>query len=333
MPTPSPRAGSWEAALRAAGGAGRSGRPGQRGRRWTTRSAWCARRATTPRPIRRWASACSTTWPSPPPGCSPAAAPSDRDPRLRRPPRQRHPGRLLRPRRRAVRLDAPVPALPGHRPLARNGRGAGAGYTLNLALPPGSGDEVYAGALDADRRARRAALSRPTSSWSRSASTRSGAIRWPLCGCRSPARTRRCCARRASWRRAVRRPLVVGAGRWLRPGRAGPRRGRRVPAVARRGAAARSARPAARPVVSCRGRAAAGRRYASCTTWFDRSPAILALECLAVSPLWEGPIGNNASTAAAAQAHGVLSERLRACVRHCRGPRSRWGAATLDLAA
>ena len=44
---------------------------------WTTRSAWCARRATTPRPTRRWGSACSTTWPSPRPGCSALAEPSE----------------------------------------------------------------------------------------------------------------------------------------------------------------------------------------------------------------------------------------------------------------
>jgi acetoin utilization deacetylase AcuC-like enzyme len=39
------------------------------------------------------------------------------------------------------------PLYPGTGHWRETGTGAGTGYTLNLALPPGSGDEVYAGAL------------------------------------------------------------------------------------------------------------------------------------------------------------------------------------------
>jgi len=40
------------------------------------------------------------------------------------------------------------PLYPGTGHWHERGAGAGAGYTLNLALPPGSGDDVYAGALE-----------------------------------------------------------------------------------------------------------------------------------------------------------------------------------------
>jgi acetoin utilization deacetylase AcuC-like enzyme len=39
------------------------------------------------------------------------------------------------------------PLYPGSGHWTENGAGAGVGYTLNLSLPPGSGDEVYAAAL------------------------------------------------------------------------------------------------------------------------------------------------------------------------------------------
>jgi acetoin utilization deacetylase AcuC-like enzyme len=39
------------------------------------------------------------------------------------------------------------PLYPGTGHWHETGVGAGVGYTINLALPPGSGDEVYAGAL------------------------------------------------------------------------------------------------------------------------------------------------------------------------------------------
>ena len=39
------------------------------------------------------------------------------------------------------------PLYPGTGHWHETGAGAGAGYTINLALPPGSGDDVYAGAL------------------------------------------------------------------------------------------------------------------------------------------------------------------------------------------
>src|ERR1700730_13971777 len=39
------------------------------------------------------------------------------------------------------------PLYPGTGHWRETGPGAGKGYTINIALPPGSGDEVYAGAL------------------------------------------------------------------------------------------------------------------------------------------------------------------------------------------
>ena len=59
--------GSYEAALHAAGGAAAGGRARCSPARPSSRSAGCARRATTPSATGRWASACSTTSPSPPP--------------------------------------------------------------------------------------------------------------------------------------------------------------------------------------------------------------------------------------------------------------------------
>ena len=83
-----------------------------------------------------------------------AAALADRgragaDRRLGRAPRQRHPGHLLGRPRRALRVDAPVAALPGHRAGHRDRRRRGApGSTINFPLPAGATGDVALAALD-----------------------------------------------------------------------------------------------------------------------------------------------------------------------------------------
>ena len=63
--------------------------------------------------------------------------------RRRRPPRQRHPGHLLRARRRALRLVAPEPALPRHGARRRGGRGRRAGDDAEPADAAGATGEHY----------------------------------------------------------------------------------------------------------------------------------------------------------------------------------------------
>ena len=68
-----------------------------------------------------------------------------RDRRHRRAPRQRHAVDLLRRSARAVRLDAPVPVLSGHRRRRRDRHAAtGAGFTVNVPLEAGATDADYA---------------------------------------------------------------------------------------------------------------------------------------------------------------------------------------------
>ena len=96
--------------------------------RATPRSARCARPATTPRPTRAMGfclfnNVAVTAGRAGRPGRAGA------DRRLRRPPRQRHPGRLLRRRPRGLRVVPPVPALPRHRAAcARSATGDGVGH-------------------------------------------------------------------------------------------------------------------------------------------------------------------------------------------------------------
>ena len=71
----------------------------------------------------RWASACSTTSRSRRPR-SPSRGERVADPRLRRAPRQRHPGHLLDRPGGPLRVDARVAALPGDRPARRRRRRA-----------------------------------------------------------------------------------------------------------------------------------------------------------------------------------------------------------------
>ena len=155
----------------------------------TPPSAPCARPATTPRRTGRWASACSTTWPSPPPpwpsgasGCSIVDwdahhGNGTQDRLLRRPPR-------------ALRLDAPVRAstrAPGALDET-GGRAAPRGPRVNFPFPAGTTGDVYlAGARRGGRpggggvRARRGCSCRP-------ASTPTGPTRSPAWACR-PATT------------------------------------------------------------------------------------------------------------------------------------------------
>ena len=84
-------------------------------RRTARRWRWCGRRATTPSATARWGSACSTTSPSPPRTRARSAPRKRGHRRLRRPPRQRHAAHLRGRSARALRLDAPVSVLSGHR--------------------------------------------------------------------------------------------------------------------------------------------------------------------------------------------------------------------------
>ena len=70
------------------------------------------------------------------------------DRRHRRPPRQRHPGHLLRRSARALRVAARVPALPGHRRARRDRGRRRAGATINFPVPRGTTGDVYRAALD-----------------------------------------------------------------------------------------------------------------------------------------------------------------------------------------
>ena len=69
--------------------------------------------------------------------------------RLRRPPRQRHPGHVLRRPAGHVRLDAPVPAVPGHGPARRRRHRARRGARRSTSRsPPGTTGDAFLAAVD-----------------------------------------------------------------------------------------------------------------------------------------------------------------------------------------
>ena len=121
----------------------RGGRPARRARRgWPSRA--CARRATTRSRRRRWASACSTTWRWPPATRSTAHGLArvfvlDWDV---------HHGNGTNDIFHATNavLFASLhqsPLYPGTGPLADVGAGEGEGFTINLPVPPGSGEDQW----------------------------------------------------------------------------------------------------------------------------------------------------------------------------------------------
>ena len=81
--------------------------------------------------------------------------------RLRRPSRQRHAVDVLRRSRRALRLDAPVPVLPGHRRGdGDRARARASARTVNVPLEAGATDADYELVFRAVRRAGAARSSR-----------------------------------------------------------------------------------------------------------------------------------------------------------------------------
>ena len=106
------------------------------------RSRWCGRRATTPSPIGRWASASTTTSRWRPPRCAPTASTASRSSTstcitaTARRPRST----TIRPccSSRAISIRTTrAPARP-----TRPATGAGAGFTLNLPLAAGATDDA-----------------------------------------------------------------------------------------------------------------------------------------------------------------------------------------------
>ncbi len=81
-----------------------------------------------------------------------------RDHRHRRPPRQRHAGHLLRRPARPLLLDPPVPALPRHRPLDRDGLRRGRRHDNQRPAPPGLRRRHLPPLLHRDLRPRRPPL-------------------------------------------------------------------------------------------------------------------------------------------------------------------------------
>ena len=127
---------SHETALLAAGAAIDARRAGHGRAARATPSRWCARPATTPSAIARWASACSTTWRSPRRRAR-GGRRAGRDRRLGRPPRQRHAAHL-RGRRDVLYLSThQYPYLPGHRRAAT--RSGAARARLHRQLPLAAG--------------------------------------------------------------------------------------------------------------------------------------------------------------------------------------------------
>ena len=203
--TPTPRScrESWPAALHAAGGAVRDGAGAARRRGAGRATARSGPRATTPNASGRWASACSTTSPSPPrgdrrarrsSGCSCSTGTSTT---ATAPPRS-----SATRARRAVREHPPVAAVPRDRPARRTpAAGRGRATRSTCRCRPGTGSPscgwscssaswcpaarapsrreliLVSAGFDAHaaRPARRTACSRPR----RSRRWRRGCARWP----------------------------------------------------------------------------------------------------------------------------------------------------------
>ena len=141
--------------------------------------------------------------------------------------------------RRALRLDAPVSLLSGHRRGRRGRRAAPApGRTLNLPFPAGFGDRRVRARLRRGDRARSAGSSRRSSCWSRRASTATSAIRSAACRSRPAGFARHGAGLRRAGGRVRGRPLVGRARGRLRPGGDRRRRRRAARDAARRAATA-----------------------------------------------------------------------------------------------
>ena len=136
----------------------RRGRPARRRARPTRRSARCARRATTPRPRRPMGFCLFNNVAVAADGAGrPGRTGADR--RLRRPSRQRHPGRLLRATPGSLYVSFhQYPLYPGTGALDEIGWGEGAGTTINFPFPPGATGDVYRLAIDEVLRAVRRAV-------------------------------------------------------------------------------------------------------------------------------------------------------------------------------
>ena len=163
----------------------------------------------------------------------PGRAGADR--RLRRPPRQRHAGHLLRRPAVLLRVDARVAAVSGHRLARRDRAGRGRGHHLNFPLPAGATGDVYLAAHRRRGRPRRRGVRADLGA-------RLGRLRRPP---RRPAHRPRPHARRL---RRPHRPAVAlvppGPARRVPRGRLRPRgRWPTRPGATRRGAARRALRP------------------------------------------------------------------------------------------
>ena len=225
-PTRRRRAGSFEAALHGAGGAVAHGRRAAARRGAASARRCTARRATTPSAARAMGFCLfNNVAVAARHALRRARARARARPRLGRPPRQRDERHLPRDRRRALRARSTSRrCIPGTGPASDVGSGAGEGYTVNLPVPAGSGDDVRSPSLVEHvvvplARALRAA----SSCSSRPASTRTRDD--PLAGCRVT--DAGFAAMAASVRRLAAElgvPLGHRARGRLRPGRAGSRR-------------------------------------------------------------------------------------------------------------
>ena len=148
MPTPAPNAASWDAAVLAAGAGARrrrGARPGRGRRRLLRRAAARPSRHADARPM----GFCLLNNVAVTAAHLAARGERVADRRLRRPPRQRHPGPLLRRLPRALRVPPRVPAVPGHgRARRRPAAAPASGATLNLPVPEGTTGDVYLRAFD-----------------------------------------------------------------------------------------------------------------------------------------------------------------------------------------
>ena len=270
-PTPDASPHSWEAATLAAG-AGLTAVDALAPRaRATRRSAPCARPATTPRPTESMGFCLISNV------AVVAAALADArragaDRRLRRPPRQRHPGRRSTTTpacctsRSTSGRCTPAPAG-----AHETGEGDGAGTTLNMPLPPGATGDVYLRGVRRGASPRSSSASRPT--WllisagfdapPRRPDHRPRPVRRRLrrlltarsCELVPPGRLHRRCSRAATTSTPCRRALGRDAGGAGRGDARSPRRRQRRPGRTRsRGVARRRSRALVGSAVTTVGR-------------------------------------------------------------------------------